>query len=134
MRHRHEEIRRILRESDNGLTLMQLAAKMGTPHVGSLNKTLKLLPDAYIDHWTASNSTCPTWVQVWNVAPLPEDCPKPDRPAPQAKSVFDAATIQRVRNLAASKRLSMLAISKTVGMSKTTVARIVRGDGIYGRL
>jgi hypothetical protein len=70
----HQKIRDLLKGSD-GLTTKQLQYRLEVDQ-RTLCKSLKSMPDAYIDRWTGPHRG--QWAAVWCVVEVPEDCPKPD--------------------------------------------------------
>ena len=131
-RHLHKEIRELLKQYDDGLTVRQIADELQHQHIASIYRTLREMPDAYLDRWITGHGF--HYTQVWRVVKVPDDCPPPDRPAFQPTSPSAKETIDRVRSLLAAKRLSRLAIARMVGMGKSTVSRIAKGEGVYGRI
>jgi len=76
----HQKIRDQLKGSD-GLTTKQLQYRLEVDH-RTLCKSLKSMPDSYIDRWTGPHRG--QWAAVWCVVEVPEDCPKPDEKDIQA--------------------------------------------------
>lgn len=76
----HQKIRVLLLGSD-GLTTKQLQYRLEVDQ-RTLCKSLKSMPDAYIDRWTGPHRG--QWAAVWCVVNVPEDCPKPDEKDIQA--------------------------------------------------
>lgn len=70
----HQKIRDQLKGSD-GLTIKQLQYRLEVDQ-RTLCKSLKSMPDSYIDRWTGPHRG--QWAAVWCVVEVPEDCPKPD--------------------------------------------------------
>lgn len=70
-----QEIRALLRAHSDGLTLEQIvwAVKRDKANV---KKTIRAMPDAYIDRW----ETAPRkqFAAVWCVVVPPDDCPRPE--------------------------------------------------------
>jgi hypothetical protein len=70
-------LRVMLREYPDGLTVAQIAHATGLD-VDGINRSLKCMPDAYIDRW--QNSERGRYISaVWCVVVPPENCPKPTR-------------------------------------------------------
>ena len=67
-------LRSALRMCDDGLTVNQLANLTGLDMDG-INRSLKCMPDAYIDRWTYRRGQ---YAGVWCVVVPPENCPKPE--------------------------------------------------------
>ena len=89
----HKKIRELLTGSD-GLTVKQI--QMGL-HIDArtLNKSMKSMPDTYIDRWTGPHRG--QWAAVWCVVEVPKDCPKPNEKnmeAPQAQTQRDSGARQ----------------------------------------
>ena len=76
----HQKIRDLLKDSE-GLTTKQLQYRLEVDH-RTLCKSLKSMPDSYIDRWTGPHRG--QWAAVWCVVEVPEDCPKPDEKDIQA--------------------------------------------------
>ena len=70
----HQKIRDQLKDSE-GLTTKQLQYRLEVDQ-RTLCKSLKSMPDSYIDRWTGPHRG--QWAAVWCVVEVPEDCPKPD--------------------------------------------------------
>ena len=70
-------LRSVLRMCDDGLTVAQLANLTGLD-VDGINRSLKCMPDAYIDRWETSERR-KYLSAVWCVVVPPEHCPKPER-------------------------------------------------------
>ena len=70
----HQKIRDLLKDSE-GLTTRQLQYRLEIDQ-RTLCKSLKSMPDSYIDRWTGPHRG--QWAAVWCVVEVPEDCPKPD--------------------------------------------------------
>lgn len=70
-------LRSALRMCDDGLTVSQLANLTGLK-IGNINRSLKGMPDAYIDRWETRQRGRPL-IAVWCVVIPPENCPKPER-------------------------------------------------------
>ena len=76
----HQKIRDLLKDSE-GLTTRQLQYRLEVDQ-RTLCKSLKSMPDSYIDRWTGPHRG--QWAAVWCVVEVPEDCPKPDEKDIQA--------------------------------------------------
>ena len=76
----HQKIRDLLKGSD-GLTTKQLQYRLEVDQ-RTLCKSLKSMPDSYIDRWSGPHRG--QWAAVWCVVEVPEDCPKPDEKDIQA--------------------------------------------------
>ena len=74
MNNHHQKIRDLLKDSE-GLTTRQLQYRLEVDQ-RTLCKSLKSMPDSYIDRWTGPHRG--QWAAVWCVVEVPEDCPKPD--------------------------------------------------------
>ena len=74
MNNHHQKIRDLLKDSD-GLTTKQLQYRLEVDQ-RTLCKSLKSMPDSYIDRWSGPHRG--QWAAVWCVVEVPEDCPKPD--------------------------------------------------------
>jgi hypothetical protein len=70
-----QEIRALLRAHSDGMTLEQVvwAVKRDKANV---KKTIRAMPDAYIDRWEAVPRK--QYAAVWCVVVPPEDCPRPE--------------------------------------------------------
>ena len=76
MKSKHELVRRVLRDSEDGLTVRQIM-DLSQVHTDSLSRILQTMPDAYIDRW--SGPTQGQYSAVWCVVVPPENCPRPTR-------------------------------------------------------
>ena len=79
----HQKIRDLLKGSD-GLTTKQLQYRLEVDH-RTLCKSLKSMPDSYIDRWSGPHRG--QWAAVWCVVEVPEDCPKPDEKSMDSSQV-----------------------------------------------
>jgi hypothetical protein len=70
-------LRALLREQTDGLTVAQIARVSGLD-VDGINRSLKCMPDAYIDRWFATGRN-KYYSAVWCVVVPPENCPKPNQ-------------------------------------------------------
>ena len=71
------DIRALLRENINGMTVAELLAKL--PKINraeTARKCLERMPDAYIDRWVKGGRG--QYFAVWCVVVPPEHCPHPD--------------------------------------------------------
>ena len=68
-------IRELLRNNPEGFTVSEMAELIGAPQ-NSVQRSLKAMPDAYIDRWT-STAHRRYYRAVWCVVVPPENCPKP---------------------------------------------------------
>lgn len=67
------KLRQLLRGHD-GMTTKQLSLLVNScPR--DITRSLKVMPDAYVDRWTGPERG--QWAAVWCVVEVPEDCPKP---------------------------------------------------------
>jgi hypothetical protein len=85
MNNHHQKIRDQLKGSD-GLTTKQLQYRLEVDQ-RTLCKSLKSMPDSYIDRWTGPHRG--QWAAVWCVVEVPQHCPKPDEKnmaTPQAQT------------------------------------------------
>lgn len=79
MKSKHDLVRRVLRDSPDGLTVKQIM-DLSQVHTDSLSRILQTMPDAYIDRW--SEPARGQYSAVWCVVVPPENCPKPTREKP----------------------------------------------------
>ena len=79
----HQKIRDLLKDSE-GLTTRQLQYRLEVDQ-RTLCKSLKSMPDSYIDRWSGPHRG--QWAAVWCVVEVPEDCPKPDEKNMEAAQV-----------------------------------------------
>lgn len=70
-------LRSVLRMYDDGLTVSQVA-NITSLDANGINRSLKCMPDTYIDRWEARHRGRPLSA-VWCVVVPPEDCPKPNK-------------------------------------------------------
>jgi len=73
---KHDLVRKVLRESEDGLTAKQITDAVGVDK-DPLSRILQTMPDAYIDRW--SGPTRGQYSAVWCVVVPPENCPRPTR-------------------------------------------------------
>ncbi len=66
---------RALLRGHEGMTTRQLSALVDSG-MRDINRSLKTMPDAYVDRWTGPERG--QWAAVWCVVDVPEDCPKPE--------------------------------------------------------
>jgi hypothetical protein len=76
MKSKHDIVRKVLRESADGLTVKQITEAVGVDK-DPLSRILATMPDAYIDRW--SGPTRGQYSAVWCVVVPPENCPRPTR-------------------------------------------------------
>jgi hypothetical protein len=76
MKSKHDLVRKVLRESEDGLTAKQITEAVGVDK-DPLSRILQTMPDAYIDRW--SGPTRGQYSAVWCVVIPPENCPRPTR-------------------------------------------------------
>ncbi len=70
------EIRALLRQCDDGMTVKGVSEYIGASLAVTRN-SLILMPDAYIDRWSSSEATKGQFEAVWCVVIPPENCPHP---------------------------------------------------------
>lgn len=92
---RHPEIRALLREHEDGMTVDELALILQVDMSNAVRTALKQMPDAYIDRWRAINGG--PYAAVWCVVVPPPNCPKPET---------QDELLQRVRGLRSRTKLS----------------------------
>lgn len=71
------EVRALLKEHPDGLTMKQIMNMFPTRTESNIRRTLKMLPDVYIDRWESAPRKA--YKAVWCVVIPPEDCPHPTR-------------------------------------------------------
>jgi hypothetical protein len=71
------EIRALLQANPDGLTIKQIMAAFPDRTLDNVRKSLKRLPDAYIDRWESASRKA--YKSVWCVVIPPEDCPHPTK-------------------------------------------------------
>jgi hypothetical protein len=71
------EIRALLRANPDGLTLKQIVDEFPQRTLVNVRRSLKALPDAYIDRWESAPRKA--YKAVWCVVIPPEDCPHPTK-------------------------------------------------------
>lgn len=76
MKSKHDLVRKVLRDSEDGLTVKQITEAVGVDK-DPLSRILQTMPDAYIDRW--SGPTRGQFSAVWCVVVPPENCPRPTR-------------------------------------------------------
>lgn len=76
-RYASHEIREALQARPDGMTLNELRLAFPTRTLPNLRRSLKALPDAYIDRWESAPRKA--YKAVWCVVIPPEDCPHPTK-------------------------------------------------------
>jgi hypothetical protein len=71
------ELRALLRANVDGLTLQEIVAAFPERTESNIRRTLKDLPDSYIDRWESAPRQ--QYRAVWCVVIPPEDCPHPTK-------------------------------------------------------
>lgn len=72
------QLRRLLRASADGMTLLELTAATG--HRGSvIFEMLRGMPDVYIDRWSKNTGRGRPYSAVWAAIVPPPDCPHPSK-------------------------------------------------------
>lgn len=74
-RYASHELRALLRSHPDGLTLREIMDAFPDRTESNIRRTLKDLPDSYIDRWEAAPRQ--QYRAVWCVVIPPADCPKP---------------------------------------------------------
>ena len=82
---RHQAIREILLESEDGMTIQQVADKLGTGYK-SIQKTIKLIWGVYIDRWTVPKRG--QFAAVYMCIDVPESAPHPTERYVEPKTVW----------------------------------------------
>ena len=70
-----QEIRALLRANSDGMTLERIAWAVKRDKA-NIKKTVRAMPDTYIDRWEAAPRK--QYAAVWCVVVPPEDCPRPE--------------------------------------------------------
>lgn len=73
----NKQVRQVLRDIPDGLTVAQVASLINAPYK-TINRLLRTMPDAYIDRWQKINAKN-NYAAVWCVVVPPENCPKPNQ-------------------------------------------------------
>jgi len=76
-RYSSHEMRALLRANPDGLTMKQLIAAFPDRTESNIRRTIKGLPDSYIDRWESASRK--SYKAVWCVVIPPEDCPHPTK-------------------------------------------------------
>jgi len=76
----HHAIRMLLQQYHDGLRVVEIAERLDK-YTGPILRSLREMPDAYIDRWVEHRKQ---WSAVWCVIVPPENCPKPSE-KPSAK-------------------------------------------------
>ena len=71
---RQDRVRKILRETPEGLTANQIAEALGM-HVSNARTALRAMPDVYVDRWKYGKRG--QYEKVWVAVHVPADCPHP---------------------------------------------------------
>lgn len=77
MKSNHPVIRELLKKNPDGLSIKEMSSVTKLLPAGIL-KSLKGMPDVYIDRWTVGKQQ-KREEAVWCVVEIPEDCPRPER-------------------------------------------------------
>jgi hypothetical protein len=67
----------LLRANPDGLTLKQIVDEFPQRTLVNVRRSLKALPDAYIDRWESAPRKA--YKAIWCVVIPPEDCPHPTK-------------------------------------------------------
>jgi hypothetical protein len=70
-----DTVRAALRAAEDGMTLNEIAEKVGLPY-RAVHRAVPKMPDAYIDRWRPPNGAYPHQA-VWCVVIPPPNCPHP---------------------------------------------------------
>jgi hypothetical protein len=70
------KIRALLREHHDGMVLSQIAEAVDKSQ-STTWKSIKTMPDAYVDRWIRQQTGPKHHVAVWCVVVPPANCPKP---------------------------------------------------------
>ena len=73
---RHPDIRELLRQNDDGLTIEDIATQLAM-HADACRRVLPEMPDAYVDRWVGPFRG--QYQAVWCVVVPPENCPRPTK-------------------------------------------------------
>jgi len=76
MKSKHDIVRKVLRASEDGLTVKQIV-DLTQIDKDPLSRILQTMPDAYIDRW--SGPTRGQYSAVWCVVVPHENCPHPTK-------------------------------------------------------
>ena len=75
-----KKIRDLLRSNPEGMSVQQIYEKIPeAADSNSIRKSLKVMPDVYIDRWTLPRRARGQFQAVWCVVIPPPDCPYPER-------------------------------------------------------
>jgi hypothetical protein len=74
MKSKHDLVRKVLRESEDGLTAKQITVQVQVD-ADSLSRILDAMPDTYIDRWVGPDRG--QFSAVWCAVIPPENCPHP---------------------------------------------------------
>jgi len=81
-RSRHQQIRNMLLDSEDGMTIKQIAEALEDDNYKSVAKTIKLVHGLYIDRWTVPKRG--QYAAVYMCVEIPKDAPHPtERYTPQ---------------------------------------------------
>jgi hypothetical protein len=78
---RINKTREVLRNTPEGLTVLQIAEAAGTDK-SHISRIVRSMPDAYIDRWIKNGQRVSA---VWCVVIPPDNCPRPDSRRKKAK-------------------------------------------------
>jgi predicted Zn-ribbon and HTH transcriptional regulator len=76
-RYASHELRELLRNNPEGLTVKEIMAVYNNRAESGVRSILKNLPDSYIDRWQSAPRK--QYRAVWCVVIPPEDCPHPTK-------------------------------------------------------
>ena len=71
---RQKRIRTLLRARPSGMTPIEISQEIGD-HPANVRKSLKAMPDVYVDRWRLGKRG--QYEKVWVAVHVPEDCPHP---------------------------------------------------------
>ena len=71
---RQKRIRTLLLSRPEGVTSIEISQEIGD-HPANVRKSLKAMPDVYVDRWRLGKRG--QFEKVWVAVPVPDDCPHP---------------------------------------------------------
>lgn len=71
---RQKRIRTLLRARPHGMTAQELGTELSLLAV-NVRKSLRTMPDVYVDRWRKGGRG--QYERVWVAVPVPDDCPHP---------------------------------------------------------
>jgi hypothetical protein len=81
MTNRRQQIIGLLKSYPDGLTLSQMARKLGCDN-DAIRQSVLVIPSVYVDRWVAVRNPVNSviaWMRVYCIVDVPDDAPMPER-------------------------------------------------------